>query len=135
MVVVNLVMVTGANALADDTVRVSEGSYRKTISSRPIAGYFIIENLTDKKITLISASSEFADHVELHTHKMKDGVMSMIKLRSLEVEAKSSLQFKTGGSHLMIFGLDNTKLPDERLPVELQFSDGTTTSIWLKKLP
>jgi len=135
IIAINLVMVIGAKAIADNTVIVSEGSYNKTISSRPAAGYFIMQNLTGEKINLISAASEFADRVELHTHKIKDGVMSMIKLNSMEVEADASLEFKSGGNHLMIFGLNDSSLSDQGLPVQLKFSSGKTINIWLKKLP
>jgi len=129
------IMLSAGIALANDTTKVTEATYRKTIASRPAAGYFKIENLADSRVTLMSADSDFAKRVELHTHEMNNGVMSMRKLKSVSMGANGSLEFKPGGHHLMIFGLNVTNLPERGLPVRLNFKKMKSKTIWLKLMP
>lgn len=94
---------------------------RVTIPGRPAAGYMMIHNTGDKDDAVISASSPMADKIELHTHLMENNVMKMRPVEKVAVPAKGMAEFKSGGFHLMIFGLKHQMKAGDALPVTLVF--------------
>ena len=69
------------------------------------AGFLTINNAGKDSCVLTSAASEFAKKIEFHTHQHVNGMMQMRPVESVEVAANSSLEFKPGGLHLMLFGV------------------------------
>lgn len=69
------------------------------------SAYFEIENTGDEPEVLIGAGSEIARSVEIHKHIMTADTMKMVHLNELVLPAKETIQFVSGGLHLMIFGL------------------------------
>ena len=69
------------------------------------AGYPVITNGEKRSRQLLSVSAPWAERIEIHTHQHKLGMMRMVKLDNLAIEAGESAQFKPGGLHLMIFGV------------------------------
>ena len=69
------------------------------------AGFLTINNTGKDSCVLTSAASEFAKKIEFHTHQHVNGMMQMRPVESVEVAANSSLEFKPGGLHLMLFGV------------------------------
>ena len=57
----------------------------------------------------------------MHTHTMKDGMMMMHQLDSIEVPAGGTLEFKPGGNHIMLIGLKHPLLEGEHFPLTLTF--------------
>ncbi len=55
---------------------------------------------------LVSASSENAERVEMHTILMEDDVMQMRQVDGFDIAAGETLNLGSGGPHLMIYGLD-----------------------------
>ena len=54
---------------------------------------------------IVSARTDIADTVEIHTHEMDGGMMKMRRVESVEVPAGGEARFKPHGLHLMLFGL------------------------------
>ncbi len=94
---------------------------RMTIKSRPAAGYMKIHNMGNQADKIVSASSSMAERIELHTMTMNEGVMRMRKVDHIEVPAKSAVELKAGGLHLMIFGLKHGMKPGATLPISVMF--------------
>ena len=69
------------------------------------AAFLTINNAGKDSCTLTNAASKFAKKIEFHTHQHIDGMMKMRPVESVEVAANSSLEFKPGGLHLMLFGV------------------------------
>jgi len=69
------------------------------------AAFLMIKNAGKNSCILTSAASEYAEKIEFHTHQHIDGMMKMRPVESVEVAANSSLEFKPGGLHLMLFGV------------------------------
>lgn len=67
-----------------------------------MAGYFKVENNTDKPINLVSASSPAFANVMMHKSIEKDGMSRMIHIDKLKVPAHGSVTFKRGSYHLML---------------------------------
>ena len=108
-----------------------EGAYaRASIPNVPnSAAFFVIKNNSDKDIAITSANSDIAEKNELHTHIKENKMMKMIKIEKLVVPAKSSLELKSGGDHVMLIGLKKELKAGDEISLELSFSDGDKKSI------
>ena len=108
-----------------------DGAYaRASIPNVPnSAAFFVIKNNSDKDIAITSANSNIAEKNELHTHIKENQMMKMIKIEKLVVPAKSSLELKSGGDHVMLMGLKKELKAGDEISLELSFSDGDKKSI------
>jgi hypothetical protein len=82
-------------------------------------------------MSLVGAETDIADTVELHTMSMDDGVMRMRKVDQMDVTEDAPLELKSGGNHLMLFGVS----PDieigetAELVLTLTDADGTESTL------
>ena len=108
-----------------------EGAYaRASIPNAPnSAAFFVIKNNSDKDIAITSANSNIAEKNELHTHIKENQMLKMMKIEKLVVPAKSSLELKSGGDHVMLMGLKKELKAGDEISLELSFSDGDKKSI------
>lgn len=108
-----------------------EGAYaRASIPNVPnSAAFFVIKNNSNKDIAITSANSDIAEKNELHTHIKENKMMKMMKIEKLVVPAKSSLELKSGGDHVMLMGLKKELKAGDEISLELSFSDGDKKSI------
>ena len=108
-----------------------EGAYaRASIPNVPnSAAFFVIKNNSDKDIAITSANSDIAEKNELHTHIKENKMMKMMKIEKLVVPAKSSLELKSGGDHVMLMGLKKELKVGDEISLKLSFSDGDKKSI------
>lgn len=108
-----------------------DGAYaRASIPNVPnSAAFFVIKNNSDKNIAITSANSDIAEKNELHTHIKENKMMKMMKIEKLVVPAKSSLELKSGGDHVMLIGLKKELKAGDEISLELSFSDGDKKSI------
>ena len=108
-----------------------DGAYaRASIPNVPnSAAFFVIKNNSDKDIAITSANSDIAEKNELHTHIKENKMMKMMKIEKLVVPAKSSLELKSGGDHIMLIGRKKELKAGDEISLELSFSDGDKKSI------
>ena len=108
-----------------------DGAYaRASIPNVPnSAAFFVIKNNSDKDIAITGANSDIAEKNELHTHIKENKMMKMMKIEKLVVPAKSSLELKSGGDHVMLMGLKKELKVGDEINLELSFSDGDKKSI------
>ena len=108
-----------------------DGAYaRASIPNVPnSAAFFVIKNNSDKDIAITSANSDIAKKNELHTHIKENQKLKMMKIEKLVVPAKSSLELKSGGDHVMLMGLKKELKAGDEINLELSFSDGDKKSI------
>lgn len=108
-----------------------DGAYaRASIPNVPnSAAFFVIKNNSDKDIAITSANSDIAEKNELHTHIKENEMIKMMKIEKLVVPAKSSLELKSGGDHVMLIGLKKELKAGDEINLELSFSDGDKKSI------
>ena len=92
-------------------VHVGERDHRRALVTRAAAerpkgaAYFRVENSGGESDRIVSARTDIADTVEIHTHEMDGGMMKMRRVESVEVPAGGEARFKPHGLHLMLFGL------------------------------
>lgn len=87
------------------------------------AAYFNIRNDSDIDIKIIGAKAEkgLCKHTEIHGYKPDDkGVMKMFQLESITIPAKTTLEFKPGGNHIMLMGLKEEILQKAHYTIKFQ---------------
>lgn len=94
-----------------------------------LAGYFVLENLTDKPLTLTETSSPDFGSVMMHQSVVKDGQESMQDVTRVLVPAHGSVEFKPGGYHLMLMQPRKNLFSGDMITLILKFSDGSELAI------
>lgn len=94
--------------------------------SRPNSSAFMtIENKSKRDISVISVSSKVIEHIELHAMERENGIMKMRQINRIVIPANSGVELKPGGLHLMLFGIQKPLEAGEKLPMTLNFPDGS----------
>lgn len=93
------------------------------------AGYLVIDNQSSQPAAVVSADSNRADRIELHTIEREGGVAKMREVQEVPVPANGSVTFKPGGYHVMFIGLTDPFKEGEAVDVKLNFADGSSTDV------
>jgi copper(I)-binding protein len=93
------------------------------------ASFMVLHNMSEKGSALVAASSPAAEVVELHTHTMEEGMMRMRKVEKIDLPAGKVVKLEPGGLHVMLIGLKNQLVPDEKVPITLSFEDGSSLQL------
>lgn len=117
-----LLALAGCSDEISDPSVVADGAWVQlpAVPGRPGAAYFTLHSNHDPA-RLVSISSSRIDRIELHDSRMEDGVMRMRPLEDKAFPANGILEFKPGGKHAMLFGIDPTVKAGERLPLTFTF--------------
>ena len=91
------------------------------MSAATSAVYLTIQNSGSQADRLVSATSQVAQSVEIHQSLVQNNVASMLKLDTLALPAKSTIQFQPGGYHLMLIGVNRALNPGDKISLSLQF--------------
>ena len=97
--------------------------------SKNSAAFLTITNKTNNKIKLISATSDIAERVELHTHIKADGMMKMRQVKEIPIAANDSVSLQPGGYHVMFLGLKNNLKVGQIVNITLYFSNNDKVNI------
>lgn len=89
------------------------------------AMFMNLKNTGTTDHAIVSASSEAAKVVELHTHVNDGGVMRMRKVDQIDIKAGDSTVLEPGGLHVMLLGLTRPLAAGTTVQVSLVFSDGS----------
>jgi copper(I)-binding protein len=83
------------------------------------AAYMVIANSSSAPDFVISATTDVAETVELHTVEMNDGVMQMRQVEQIEVPANGQVELKPGGFHVMLLGVQQNLNPGDTVSLTL----------------
>jgi len=102
----------------DDAYARSSGAHAKAG-----AAFMMIVNTGEADDRLVSVTSDVADRVELHTHKVDDnGVAKMIHVEEgFVIPAGESHMLQRGGDHVMFMGIKEPFEQGATIPVTLTF--------------
>lgn len=89
----------------------------------PSGGYFTIHG-GPEAVALRGVRTEGALRIEMHDNVMKDGMMTMVPIDSVEVPAETKVAFAPGGKHLMIYGVNPAVVKEGKLSLMFIFSNG-----------
>ena len=95
------------------------------VEGRPGAAYFTLHGgAAPDRLTAVSSPK--AATIELHESKMEAGMMSMRALTGVDVAAGGHVEFKPGGNHAMLFGVDPAVKPGAIVPLHFTFQSGAS---------
>ncbi len=123
-------------AVADSSVNFSNGWIKQLPPVVPMrAGYLRIDNPGEIDKTIIAIQSERFERVEMHETMMADGMMKMEEMTSLVIPAKSTLELKPGGKHLMLITPTGPLEIGDNIEIIVTFSDESAQRTQLKIKP
>ena len=95
---------------------------------RPAVGYFTVTG-GPRDVKLMAVTADLAQRVEMHESVKENGVVTMKPLASAAVPAKGKLEFKPGGKHLMIWGINGAAVRAGKLPMAFVFTNNNNERI------
>ncbi|MEM6780624.1 MAG: copper chaperone PCu(A)C [Pseudomonadota bacterium] len=105
-------------AYADTHVKI-EKPYAFATAENQRAGAAFMTITVGESDTLISASADVSETVEIHDMAMEDGMMKMRKLDTMPIEDSATLE--PTGKHIMFIGLNEPLKEGESFPLTLTF--------------
>jgi hypothetical protein len=101
-------------------ISVSGAWSRATVAGQPSAAAYltIINRGGDDKLLKVSTP---LGQATLHSTTMDNGVMRMRPLEEVDVPARSQVEFKPGGMHIMIMGVKQPLVTGSNFPLTLRF--------------
>jgi copper(I)-binding protein len=130
-----LFMAIAGTALAAQTMDVTGGWVREAPpTSRVLAAYMQIINLTDADLTITGISSPDFDSAELHRTVVEKGVARMLPVPELSIPAAGSVLLEPGGLHLMLFDPAHPLVQGDSVTLVLHRSDGICLTLFVPVL-
>lgn len=118
-------LVLFASALFSSELEINDIFVKQTApNARATAVFLKITNNSDKDIDLLGAKSDLSDRIELHTHITKGKKVLMTPISKITIPARSSVELKPGGEHIMLFNIKNQIKADTKISLTLEFSNG-----------
>jgi copper(I)-binding protein len=106
----------------DPSINVHQAWARATAPGQDVgAAYLMI--VSKKDTNLVKIDTDAAEHTQIHSMTMNNGVMKMRELESLAIPAGKMVNLAPGGMHLMLMGLKKPLKAGEQLALTLQFKD------------
>jgi len=129
----NFLFVTllSVSALFANDITINDTYVRAVPASLPNSASFMkISNHSNKDISLVSVDSNIAKNLELHEHTMKNGMMKMQQVQSIQIPANSTVELKPGGFHVMLIGLNKKLVEGDKVDsFTFHFSDKTSLKV------
>lgn len=89
--------------------------------AQPTAAYLVIENRAPATVVLRAVESPLARRVELHEAVQDGEYLRMRRLDGIEIPARSTVELRPGGLHLMLLELTQVPRAGETVPLRLFF--------------
>ena len=115
---------------ASEVISVIEPYIRAMPPGQPVTAMFLqLNNASGDSHALVKAESDVSKSVELHEHKMQDGMMKMGQVAQIDLAPNVSTALQPGGYHIMLIGLKNDLAEGQNVDVNLVFQDGSNIKI------
>jgi len=125
-----LALMLSLSSLIAADVMVENVYVRATPPGTPnTAAFMTVMNKASSPIEIVGAKSDVAKMVQIHQHTMHNGMMKMSHVKRVKLDAKSHLDFKPGGYHVMFMGMKKRLKEGEMADFTLVFSDGTELKV------
>ena len=96
------------------------------VTGQPAAAYFTLHG-GRRDAKLVRMESALATKTEMHQSMAgMHGMSTMAPLDHVDLPAGNAVQFKPGGNHAMLIGLDPVVKPGTAVPLRFGFADGST---------
>lgn len=90
------------------------------VPGRPGAAYFTLHSNNDPT-KIVSVTSPRVERIELHETREENGVSKMGPIRDPVFPPGGVMEFKAGGRHAMLFGIDPAMKAGDRIPLTFTF--------------
>ena len=87
------------------------------------AGYITLENLSNRDVSLIGASSDDYNSIEIHETVIDKDKAMMKEIESCEIKANSKAELKPLGHHLMLMGPLKVFKENDNVMINLIFTN------------
>ncbi len=125
-----LALICLLSSAAFAAVEVENATVRLPLPGKTLsAGYFSLRNTDNLDKVLVAVSSPQFGLIELHQHKMKDGMMQMVSVDNIQVAAGQTVHLQPGGLHLMLFRPVKPLTLEQQVDLTLQWSDGSQQQV------
>lgn len=126
--IIGLIFVFGFSAIISrcksDEITEKNIRARSANAGQNSAVYFEIDNLSMQDDILLEVRSDIAESVEIHLSKIdENSVVSMVKQENVPVPARSAIEFKPGGLHVMLISLKNDMQIGDSFDITLVFQN------------
>lgn len=102
--------------------KVDDAWVRATVPAQSASGAFMIVT-ADSDSKLLCVASPVAKDVQIHEMTMKNEVMSMGPVKSVDLPAGKAVSFDPNGYHVMLMGLTGQLKEGESVPLTLTVED------------
>lgn len=86
--------------------------------------YFSVDNNSDDMVTVSGVSSPQFGTVEMHETTIEGGVSRMRRIESINIAARSQMDFSPGGKHLMLMQPATDVKSGSMIALRIQVDDG-----------
>lgn len=119
----------------DTTEKVITDWARPGSKGKMTGAYFVYKNELSETDTLLSASSPQAMMTQIHeSFTTEDGLSGMREMKQITVEPNQELILKPGGLHVMLMNLKDDVTTDNKITIELTFSQAGKVNLTLPVL-
>jgi copper(I)-binding protein len=131
-----VLLVAGAAHAADaPSVKASDSWLRVLPGTLPAGGYVNFENLSDRAVSIVGASSpDYADAM-IHRSSTDGGMGRMEMVDSVPLPPKGKVAFSPGGYHVMLMDAKHSVKPGDKVIVTFALSDGEKLPVTLVARP
>lgn len=91
--------------------------------------YLTIENMSSESLILNYVHSPRTDVIEVHQHLYENGLMQMREVKHLTIDPNTRVEFKPGGYHLMLFGVDSRFEAGQELELTFEFENKAPVTV------
>jgi copper(I)-binding protein len=118
----------GCNSKTEEPRATVEGAmvHLPAVKGRPGAAYFTLRTNNDPT-RLVSVTSPRIERIELHDSITTNGISQMRRVDSLTFG--DALEFKPGGKHAMLFGLDPALKQGTAIPLTFTFEPAPPVTV------
>jgi periplasmic copper chaperone A len=110
---------------AQPALRVSGAWVREPLGSRLMtSAYAVVENRESAEVRIVSVTADVAGSVEMHEMTRAGDTMKMAPVQALVVPAGGSVEFRPGGTHLMLFALERPLTDGDAVTLTFTTSTG-----------
>jgi copper(I)-binding protein len=121
-----LLLLSLVNTAAAADIRLDEAWVSKPLSERSssVAAFAVITNASDIPLTIIGASSDYAESVELHRIVHEEGLVRMRSVAEITIPPVGEIRLNADGLHLMLTGLQKIPWTEAHISIQLHLKNG-----------
>lgn len=93
------------------------------------AAYMVLKNNGTEELVIVNASSDVAEHVEMHSMSMDNDRMTMRKEEQIRVPAGETKALEPGGWHIMLINLTRPLEAGDQVAIILTLADGRERTV------